>query len=90
VFTAPVRARPAGNRVILRWQPASDDHAVAVYRIFRDGRPLGWVGTHIHRVRVWLPCGTHIYRVQAVDSVGQTGSEQVIVNRKCNRSKGAP
>ncbi|GAA0369949.1 hypothetical protein GCM10009092_37810 [Bowmanella denitrificans] len=50
----------------LSWQPASDDNAVALYKIYRNGQAY----THVAApgfVDHWPPAGVNQYQIQAVD-----------------------
>lgn len=72
-----------GGRVVATWPAASDDGGLAGYRLYRDGNYLGSRGPGATRARLRLPCGWHRYRVEAVDTSGQTASLSARVLRRC-------
>jgi hypothetical protein len=82
-FQGELSAARKGRYVRLRWPLARDDVALAGYRIFRDGIYLGRRGPLVLTVRLVIPCGRHRYRIEAVDSAGQTASLVVHSRRRC-------
>ena len=75
--------RREGKYVLLSWRPATDDRGVWGYRLYRDGNYLGRRTAHVRHVRLSLPCGSHSFRVEAVDTAEQTASRSVRVVRRC-------
>jgi hypothetical protein len=84
IFEGKLTAERKSRYVRLRWPLARDDVGLAGYRIYRDGNYLGRRGPLVLTVRLVIPCGSHRYRIEAVDSAGQTASLVVHSRRRCN------
>jgi hypothetical protein len=79
-----VKREEASRTVTLEWKPATDDHAIVGYRFYRDGKLLSTAkGSQLTRVRFYVPCGRHAFKVEAVDSIGQRTSRLLRVRRRC-------
>lgn len=66
---------PTGDKAMtLLWKPASDDHRVRAYRVFRDGKPIGTVRGSTWFVDKGAAGQPHDYAVKAIDSAGLSGS----------------
>lgn len=69
---ASVKLAQSDGGLTLLWKPAKDDHGVAAYRIYRDGKQIATV-----RGSTWFvdakATGVHDYEVRAVDASGLEG-----------------
>jgi glucose/arabinose dehydrogenase len=66
-----VTATPVSHsRIDLSWQAATDDTAVAGYRIFRDGLPIATSVGIVYTDTGLNPSTTHSYEVAAFDGAG--------------------
>lgn len=70
--------------VRLGWETALDEEGVVGYRIYRDSVKRAFAGPRARRAWVWLPCGLHIYAVEAVDTSGQRDAMSLAVRRRCH------
>jgi hypothetical protein len=79
-----VERKPQSPTATFEWKPATDDHAIVGYRFYRDGKLLSTAkGSKLTRVRFYVPCGRHAFKVEAVDSIGQRTSQLLRVRRSC-------
>jgi hypothetical protein len=69
--------------VKLGWETAIDEEGVVAYRVYRDSVRRATTGPRARRAWVWLPCGVHIYAVEAVDTSGQRDALALGVRRRC-------
>lgn len=69
--------------VTLGWETAVDEEGIRAYRIYRDSVLRAVAGARARRARAWLPCGLHIYAVEAVDTSGQRDAMSIRVRRRC-------
>jgi hypothetical protein len=69
--------------VKLGWETAQDEEGVVAYRIYRDSLRRATTGPRARRAWIWLPCGIHIYAVEAVDTSGQRDAMALGVRRRC-------
>jgi chitodextrinase len=74
-------AEVMGAQVAIRWQPATDDVAVAGYDVLRGGQLVGKV-VGPRAVESGLSPGEHCYAVRAFDSAGnQSGQSETVCAR---------
>jgi hypothetical protein len=59
----------AAGRVLLTWQPSSDNIGVSLYTVHRDGLPVA-TATTTSFADPAVPPGQHVYTVQADDGAG--------------------
>jgi hypothetical protein len=69
--------------VKLGWETAQDEEGIASYRVYRDSVRRATTGPRARRAWVWLPCGFHVYAVEAVDTAGQRDAMNLGVRRRC-------
>jgi hypothetical protein len=69
--------------VKLGWETAIDEEGIAAYRIYRDSTKRATAGPRARRSWVFLPCGVHVYAVEAVDTSGQRDAMALAVRRRC-------
>lgn len=84
VFTGNLRivARTTST-VTIAWDAATDDNGISGYRLYRDGVYLAKAGPLARQARFSLPCGSHLFRVEAVDTTGQGTGHSISVSRAC-------
>ncbi len=65
------------NRIGLAWDAATDNNGVALYRVYRDGSPVGTVdgGTTTYTDDTVLPESSYSYQVEAEDAAGNTSAK---------------
>jgi hypothetical protein len=67
----------SGGQIVMRWEPASDNSTqIQYYSIWIDGQAVKVLGgnTFEYYVGAAIAGDTHVYRVQATDSSGNTGA----------------
>ena len=83
-----------GASLVLQWQGATDDSGtVASYQVLLDGTPVQSLKGSSRRAVVWAfhSSGLTVYRVRAVDPVGNLGkASRPIAVRPRNRPVGVP
>ncbi len=78
-----VAARMVHNRLMLAWQPATDNVAVQSYNLLRNGSAVSGLPGNARRTAAhgFSPTAPTVFRIQAVDSAGNAGrpSKAVVV-----------
>ncbi len=70
----PFSGTPTATTVSLAWGPATDDVAVAAYRITRNGVPVATATGTTWKDTARAPRTTYTYTVTAIDTVGRTSN----------------
>ena len=65
---------PGEDGIALEWDPASDDHGVSYYRIFRDGQRLATTFETRYVDSDVVPSEVYSYQIQASDFAGNVSS----------------
>lgn len=80
----PAARPPTSKTVVFEWKPATDDNAILGFRFYRDGKLRSTAKVaDLTRVRFYVPCGRHAFKIEAVDSIGQRTSQLLRVRRRC-------
>jgi hypothetical protein len=84
---APVPVEPVTattTRVTLRWKAATDEEGIAGYRLYRDGKLRAIAGKRARQATFQMPCGRHIFAIEAVDTKGQRSERRsIVLRRRC-------
>jgi hypothetical protein len=84
-----IKPMPAADGVALLWKPATDDHGVAGYRVYRDGKAIATV-----KGSTWFvdkgQTEPHNYEVRAVDSSGLVGAARALPLNTMMKTESAP
>jgi hypothetical protein len=69
--------------VTIEWKGATDDNGIVGYRLYRDGKLRATTGKNARRAQFQMPCGRHLFGVEAVDTAGQRTKKSIVLVRHC-------